>query len=351
MPLTLNVDGDRWRTHLRRVAEANPGIVPVAKGNGYGFGLGRLARKATWLGVDTVAVGTYEDAQEVLPRFGGDVLVMSPWRAELSGRLPEGSYDGRLIHTLGRAGDVTALAAHATATGTRPRVVVEGLTSMARHGLTRHELSAAARSLGPLKLVGFALHLPMAGGRLPEAEQWAAVLQTSRLETSTMYVSHLSDTELATLAGKRPGLTIRPRIGTTLWLGDRSALSVRASVLDRHQVSRGERIGYRQRSMPRDGTLLVVAGGTAHGIGLEAPAAGTRLRQRAVSLARGGLDAVGLALSPFRIAGRQRWFAEPPHMQASMLFMADSGKAPDIGDEVEVDVRFTTTTFDRVVIG
>jgi alanine racemase len=350
MPLTLNVDGDRWRTHLRRVADAHPGIVPVAKGNGYGFGLARLARKAAWLGVDTVAVGTYEDAQEVLPRFDGDVLVMSPWRAELCELLPEGSYDGRLIHTLGRVSDVTALAAHAAATGIRPRMVIEGLTSMARHGLTRHELSAAGRALGPLKLVGFALHLPIAGGRLPEAEEWAAVLQASQLQTKTMYVSHLSDTELATLAGKRPGLTIRPRVGTALWLGDRSALSVRASVLDRHQVSRRERIGYRQRPMPRAGTLLVVAGGTAHGIGLEAPVACTNLRQRAVSLARGGLHAAGLALSPFRVAGRQRWFAEPPHMQASMLFMADSGKAPDIGDEVDVDVRFTTTTFDRVVI-
>ena len=37
MSLTLTVDGERWRAHLREVAEATPGIVPVAKGNGYGF--------------------------------------------------------------------------------------------------------------------------------------------------------------------------------------------------------------------------------------------------------------------------------------------------------------------------
>ena len=350
MPLTLNVDGDRWRRHLRRVATAHPGIVPVAKGNGYGLGVPRLARKAAWLGVDTIAVGTYEDVQQVLPRFDGDVLVMAPWRAELEHLLPEGSYDRRVVHTLGRVSDVVALAAHGSQTGTRHRVVVEGLTSMARHGLTRHELSAAARSLGPLHLVGFAVHLPMTGGHLAEAEQWAAVLQTSRLDTTTMFVSHLSDDELAALAEKRPGLTVRPRIGTSLWLGDRGALTVTASVLDRHQVSRGERIGYRQRPMPRAGTLLIVAGGTAHGIGLEAPAAGTTIRQRAISLARGGLDAAGLSLSPFRVAGRQRWFAEPPHMQASMLFMADSGKAPAIGETVGVDVRFTTTSFDSVLI-
>ena len=61
MALTLYVDGDRWRTHLTDVLTRNPGLVPVAKGNGYGFGLHRLARKAEWLGVDTLAVGTYDE--------------------------------------------------------------------------------------------------------------------------------------------------------------------------------------------------------------------------------------------------------------------------------------------------
>ncbi len=61
MALTLHVDGDRWRTHLKDVLARNPGLVPVAKGNGYGFGLRRLARKAEWLGVDTLAVGTYDE--------------------------------------------------------------------------------------------------------------------------------------------------------------------------------------------------------------------------------------------------------------------------------------------------
>jgi alanine racemase len=350
MPLTLHVDGDRWRAHLREVTQAHPGMVPVAKGNGYGFGLPRLARKAAWLGADTIAVGTYEDAAQVLTRFPGDVLVMSPWRAELSDVLPEQAYDHRLIHTLGRVSDIAALAAKASASGVRHRVVVEGLTSMARHGLDRHELAAAAGALGPLRLTGFAVHLPMAGGRLAEAETWAAVLQTSRLNTTTMFVSHLSDAELAELTARRPGLTVRPRIGTGLWLGDRASLSVTASVLDRHRLSRGQRIGYRQRPMSRAGTLLVVAGGTAHGIGLEAPAAMTSARQRAVSLARGGLQAAGLSLSPFCVGGRQRWFAEPPHMQASLLFLPDSVEVPAIGASVTVDVRFTTTTFDRVLI-
>jgi hypothetical protein len=57
-----------------------------------------------------------------------------------------------------------------------------------------------------------------------------------------------------------------------------------------------------------------------------------------------------MALSPFTIAGKQRWFVEPPHMQASMLFLPSSVPPPAIGDEIPVDVRFTTTSFDKIVL-
>ena len=66
-------------------------------------------------------------------------------------------------------------------------------------------------------------------------------------------------------------------IGTTLWLGDREALSVGATVLDAHPVERGDVYGYRGRTAPAAGTILVVSGGTAHGIGLEAPTGGATL--------------------------------------------------------------------------
>ena len=70
MSLTLSVAGDRWRAHLLATVRASPGIVPVAKGNGYGFTLGRLARRAQWLAehadetgarIDLLAVGTYDE--------------------------------------------------------------------------------------------------------------------------------------------------------------------------------------------------------------------------------------------------------------------------------------------------
>ena len=346
MPLTLHVDGDRWRASLRMTADRyGAELVPVAKGNGYGFGIAGLARRCQWLGVGCVAVGTYAEAPAVLSRFGGDVLVLEPWRDFLPGVRSGEARDPRLVHTVGRLDDLAALGAHP---GTR--VLVEARTSMGRHGMSRHDLSDAAGLVrgGRLRLEGLALHLPLVGDREPEAEHWSAVLEASHLDTRRLWVSHLSADQVDRLRRARPALTVAPRVGTGLWLGDRGALRAGATVLDAHQVAQGDRVGYRQRAMTRSGTVLVVSGGTSHGIGLEAPTAVTGLRRRAVALARGGLDAAGIALSPFRVGGRQRWFVEPPHMQVSLLFLPAGVPAPPVGAAVDVDVRFTTTTFDAV---
>ena len=119
-------------------------------------------------------------------------------------------------------------------------------------------------------------------------------------------------------------------------------------MLDVHPVAKGEAFGYRGRAAPKDGHLLVVSGGTAHGIGLESPMSGSGLRDRAATVARGGLDAAGRVRSPFWVDGEQRLFAEPPHMQASMLFLPSGAAVPAVGDRVDARVRYTATTFDRV---
>ena len=340
MTFELEVDAERWRRGLSAKVDATEGIVPVVKGNGYGLGRDLLAAEAHRLGLDTIAVGTYAEVPDALASFPGDVMVLTPWRPFFTDVV----LDARVIHTLGRVADVAALAEAAPTA----RIVLEGETSMARHGLDRHELAATVAALGELTVEGFAIHLPLEGGNLPEAQSWAAALETSQVETTTLYVSHLTASELAQLRAQRPQLTIRPRIGTSLWLGDLGALSVRATVLDSHLVSRGEHVGYRQRAVPRDGTLLVVAGGTSHGIGLEAPKATTGVIGRGKQLAKGGLEAAGYALSPFTIDGKQRWFAEPPHMQASLVFVPSGATAPEVGDRVTVAVRFTTATFDAI---
>jgi hypothetical protein len=353
--LTLHVDGPRWRAHLESVMAARRGTVPVVKGNGYGFGVPRLARVAAELGADTLAVGTYAEVADV-QEFPGSVMVLAPWRDP---GVPTDLGD-RLVHTVGRRDDLTDLASRSEAT--RPRVVLELLTSMRRHGFTSRGLRelAAHPDLGRVTVEGFALHLPLppaagtrtAGpvGHLEEVERLLTDLVASGIDSRRVYVSHLSDAELASLSRSYGDLELRPRTGTDLWLGDRGALRPRAVVLEVHELARGDRYGYRQRRAPRPGHLLVVSGGTAHGVGLEAPGGSGALRDRVARVARGGLDAVGLVRSPFTVDGHQRRFAEPPHMQVSMLFVPAGGAVPAVGDEIDVTVRYTTTTFDRVLV-
>jgi alanine racemase len=346
MSLTLTVDGDRWRAHLRAVAEATPGLVPVAKGNGYGFSLARLARKAGWLGVDTLAVGTYEELPEVATRYAGDLMVLTPWRPFQPA--PDAAIAKRVVHTVSRPADLAALLEAQPGA----RYVLELATSMRRHGMTAQELWGLAEQRGGGRLEGVAVHLPLATGRSHqiEAERLLTDVVAAALRSTTVWVSHLSDAELTGLRRSYAGLTLRPRIGTDLWLGDRDALRVTATVLDVHQLKRGDVFGYRGRTAPRDGHLLVVSGGTAHGIGLESPKGDTGLKARAAVVARGGLDAVGLTRSPFWVDGKQRLFAEPPHMQASMLYLAGDATVPEVGDVIDARVRYTATTFDRVEI-
>ena len=327
MPLTLHVDAGRWRKHLAETWSDR--LVPVAKGNGYGFGRELLFVEAAERGAKVVAVGTYE---EVPDGPGTDVVVLSPWRPFID--VPRSD---RIVHTVSRIVDLKAIPDGS-------RVLVEVQTSMRRHGVPPERLAEAGAELDRVRFEGWSIHLPMdTGNNLREAQDLASEAVAVRL--GRLWLSHVRAADLDAI-----GDDVVLRMGTGLWLGDRGALEVRASVLDVHPVRRGERIGYRQRRCGADGHVLIVSGGTAHGIGMEAPTAATTARQRAVTLAKGGLDAAGRALSPYTVGGKQRWFVEPPHMQASMLFLPSSVKPPAIGDDLTVDVRFTTTAFDRVLI-
>jgi len=96
---------------LDAAAQRNPGLVPVAKGNGYGFGLPRLAEETTRLGLDTLAVGTYDELGAIRPQFEDDVLVLTPWRP--FGAALEVEPSARLIHTVSRLEDLDKLLAEA----------------------------------------------------------------------------------------------------------------------------------------------------------------------------------------------------------------------------------------------
>lgn len=344
------LDQERWRQHLRTVAGSVP-LVPVAKGNGYGFSLPRLASEAQLLGAGSIAVGTPTEVELVRDRFDGDIVILQPYDGADPAAV-ELAADPRVISTVSRIGDLERIAAP-TVGPERPRVLVEVLTSMRRHGLPADRLGVIGDYASRLQLEGWTIHLPMRdGGRYVEAETLARAAR--RAAAAPLWFSHLPVDEVTALARQLGGATgapvpVRLRLGTWLWLGDPGSLRVTATVLDVHSVRRGERAGYRQRRVPSDGWLIVVAGGTAQGIGLEAPTPARSMRQRAISVATGSLEAAGLALSPYTIAGKKRWFLEPPHMQSSLVFLPRSVSPPAVGEEVPVEVRLTTAMVDRIV--
>ncbi|MER5861737.1 alanine racemase [Kitasatospora sp. NPDC002040] len=340
MTLSLNLDTARWRAHQQSVLAEYPGLVPVAKGNGYGLGNARLAEEANRLGTGLLAVGTADEARAAAGVFDGELLVLTPYRTGEE-PLPLG-----VIRTVAHLEAARALPAGS-------RVVVECMTSMRRHGIAPADLAHLPTE--GIVLEGFALHLPLdrPDGTDPVAEvaRWVDAIAAAGLPTGTVYLSHLGPADLARLAQRYPATVFRSRIGTRLWLGDPGALQARATVMDVTPVAKGDRYGYRQHRAPSDGHLLVVSGGTAHGVGLEAPKYVHGMVPRAKGLARAGLATVNRTLSPYSWTGRQLWFAEPPHMQVSILFLPTGGKPPVIGDELALNTRHTTTHFDRVVDG
>jgi hypothetical protein len=73
------------------------------------------------------------------------------------------------------------------------------------------------------------------------------------------------------------------------------------------------------------------------------------MRSRAVAAGTGALEAVGRNRSPFSWQGHKLWLVEPPHMHVAQLRLDRGSRVPDVGDELEVEVRFTTLHADQVV--
>ena len=379
MSFVLNVDADRWRNHVSTVAstvESVTGsrIVPVIKGNGYGLGQARLARVAESLPGTIVAVGTVFELEEVLTSCLNDVVVLEPFdprdqsTSDTWWNIAKRWDSNRIIRTISSMAGLESLLSGSGSV----RVILEGQTSMHRFGFSESELMRVLAdetvvdsiNVGRLDVLGLALHLPLEqpasepGGfgtaRVREVLRWNGIWQAEITSSnltieSTLWLSHLDDDEFTAVREFIGETSIRARIGTRLWLGDRGALAPQGSVLAVHPLSDGVHVGYRQRSGPNGGTLVVVSGGTAHGIGLSAPTPAASLRQRVVTAGTGALDAAGRALSPFTWEGKQRWFAEPPHQHHSMIWLPRGVVVPWIGDRLPADVRFTTSRFDAVL--
>jgi len=379
MSFVLSVQSDRWRAHVQSTAatiESITGspVVPVIKGNGYGLGQGCLASESEKLTGTVVAVGSVFELEEVLAHTLSDVIVLEPFdpRDTVSaGAWWEAGHrwdSKRIIRTISSmAGLESLLAGPGTV-----RVILEGRTSMHRFGFSETELLRVladptvrdAIDSGRIEVLGLALHMPLeqpsneyAGSGTPRVREvlrwhglWQAELSVSTLPIDpTLWLSHLTDSEYSDIRRFAGDVLVRARVGTRLWLADRGALVAQGSVLAVHPLPDGAHVGYRQRSGPNGGTLIVVSGGTVHGIGLSAPSPATSLRQRVVTAGTGALDAAGRALSPFIWDGKQRWFAETPHQYHSMIWLPRGVVVPQIGGLLQADVRFTTSRFDAVL--
>lgn len=335
MSFVLHVDAARWREALKRAQARYPGLVPVIKGNGYGFGAGLLCDEAASLGVPLIAIGTYAELTNALSSFGGDVLVMEPYRAAIHYET-RGLADQRTVHTVTSVDDLDDLRGRAT----DARVMVEALTSMNRFGAPLEHVAQLVDHAGAQ---GVTLHLPLGTGHIDEIVRFVDAAPAVR----RWLVSHVSPDELSMLVARYPQHEFRPRIGTDLWLADRSVYEVRAHVLDVRPVHKGDSAGYRGRPLP-DGHLVVVSGGTSHGVAMESPASAATVRSRAIAVAEGFFEAAHRVRSPFIIGGVSPRFAEPPHMQCSLVVLPAGVSPPAVGDTVSVRMRLTTTYADAV---
>ncbi|MBV9024744.1 MAG: alanine racemase, partial [Streptomycetaceae bacterium] len=173
MALTLYVDTARWRAHQKTVVDQLPGIVPVCKGNGYGFGHERLADEATRMGADLLAVGTTYEAARMKDLFGGDLLVLTPYRiGEEPVPLPD-----RAIRSVSSIEGVRGMVG--------ARVVIEVMSTMRRHGISADDLTKLQGTIDDIRLEGFAIHLPLdrtdGSSAVEEVFGWMERLRAARL--------------------------------------------------------------------------------------------------------------------------------------------------------------------------
>jgi alanine racemase len=309
MTVRLSVDTERWRAHVARVARHSPGLIPVVKGNGYGFGRAELAAIAADL-ADTIAVGTVHEL---------DAVPASTTPVVLTPTLHPPA-DPRPILTVGSAAHVDALG------GWRGRVVVKLASSMRRFGIDRAELGPLTRRVrdAGLEIAAFAVHPPLAGTDDEHADDVAAWLDLLD-DGDEVWVSHFSLAGYEALVDAWPERRFRIRRGTALWHGDKSALHLGADVLDVRPVRAGTPAGYRLAPVPADGWLVMIGAGSAHGVEL---------------LADGR--------SPFHFDRRRLALLEPPHMHTSIALVPAGEIGPCVGDVVDVQRPLITTTVDEV---
>jgi alanine racemase len=299
--IRLTVRTALWRAHVAQVVNDVDGLVPVVKGNGYGFGRLALARLAAEF-TDTVAVGTIHEL-DGLPD-GVHPVVLTPTLVAPTSTGP--------ILTVGNSTHIDALGAWSG------RVLVKLGSSMQRYGRGA-ELIEGARRAG-LDVVGVSIHPPLEGAGIEHRREIVELIDGVD-PAIPVWVSHLDPATYATLPGSH---AYRLRLGTGLWHGDKSFLRLDADVLDVRPAVAGRPAGYRQQPVRTDGHLVMIGAGSANGV---TPLPDGR--------------------SPFHFDRRRLELHEPPHMHTSMAFVPAGDPVPGIGARVDLQRPLTTTLVDE----
>lgn len=354
MSLTLYI-AKEWEEHVRQVLALYPSCWPVLKGSGYGFGIALLAATAHTLGQTHLAVGTVEEARLIRPEQAfAEILVLVPTMSPLQAV----DLAGDLLFTVGHERHLEHLVRSARQLGAGVRsakplpIVIKGQTSMRRFGWSLAEVRQLQSVLGefqrayPLDVRGFSIHLPRTqvdDGAAAEVEIWARELTVADWAAKTLWVSHLSAERYHDLASRFPEIRLVMRMGSDLWQHD-PCLYARSTVLAVQEIAKGQTYGYGQKQARRAMRLVHVSGGTANGIGLEPQVRRGGLREGLGQVFKGQ----DLLPSPFYYQGERLPFAEPPHMQVSILSLPEGMSCPQIGNELAVAVRMSMTRFDQV---
>jgi hypothetical protein len=312
--LRLTVQRDAWLAALRTAAVRFDDIVPVIKGNGYGFGAPVLMQHAILL-ADTVAVGTVFESRTVPTSHAP--MILTPVGNDMAAL----TVHPRSILTVGSTQHVATL----RRLGFGGRVVIKLRSSMNRYGIGEHDIDTMCRAVrdAGLEHAGWSLHppLPVNGkDHAPEASSWL-----SRLNDSLpLYVSHLHADSLDALRTNHPKRRIIARSGTELWLGDKSPVRLSSDVLEVRRDG-ADIAGYRPHPVPHGASIVMVGAGSSHGV---------------TELAGG--------LSPFHFANQRMALLEAPHMHTSMLVVDPTAPCPNYGDTVDVQQPMTRVTPDAI---
>lgn len=379
MTFSLTVDGPAFEKHLTAILteykKSGADVIPVIKGNGYGFTRRLLAKQAQKLNLNRISVGTIYELDQALTDFGNEIIVLEPFNPTDTQTIQH--WEHALLNNAHRVIAVIAgpYFAEASRVGIK-RAFVEGKTSTTRFGVSISELPQIINSdHHNVEIVGLNLHLPIAepnqvnfallegsaklnsrktSNRIIEVANWLSSYVSLASEHQLpihLSVSHVTSKDAAQIVEiakeRNQHLSVEVRLGTSFWLGNQKLLKVAGTVLEIHELTEDhQHIGYRQIDSHGNARLLIVSGGTSHGVALAAPVNRTSLRAKSVALAEGISEALGKIRSPFKLNGKNLPFAEPPHMHVSLLWCNDP--KVKVGDQLECTVRNTTSNFDVI---